>query len=245
MQGHRIDIVNSFKYLDFSWTSKLSLMPTVQRGLENAQRSLNKLRWLRSGRTMSKEVLRQWFFAYTFPHFAWLFPVFPFLPETQKEALIRKFRVPIRLIHRATFVDANHLFAYTNEDPLDSYVKRYISKRLNSLCSSDLGSSLFLEDIFHWDNFQKRESDGGGHFFSMKRVKRMKAKHRSLLLTCLDFVGWKERFYPSCIRSFVQLEALSHVTSPFFVTLPHHPCTRAVGFSLVLKQAPPIKGKRC
>ena len=58
MQGHRIDIVNSFKYLGFSWTSKLSLMPTVQRGLENAQRSLNKLRWLRSGRTMSKEVLR-------------------------------------------------------------------------------------------------------------------------------------------------------------------------------------------
>ena len=188
MQGHKIDIVNSFKYLGFSWTSKLSLMPTVQKGLENIQRSLNKLRWLRSGKTMSKEVLRKCFLAYTFPHFAWVFPVFPFLPETQKDALRRKFRVAIRLIHRAAFVDATHLFAYTQENSLDSYVKRYISKRLNSVYESDLGSSLFLEDIFHWDNFRKREKDGGGHFFSMKRVKRMKDKHRSLLLSWLDFV---------------------------------------------------------
>ena len=189
MLGHKTEIVNSFKHLGFSWTSKLSLMPTVQRGLENIQRSLNKLRWLRSGRTMSKKVLRQFFFAYAFPHFYWLFPFFPFLPETQEEAIRRIFRVAIRLIHRATFVDAAQLCAYTQKDPLDSYVMRYISKRLNSLYTSDVGSSLFLEDILHCDGFWKKEKDGVRYFFSMKRVKKMKAKHNFLLLSWLEIAG--------------------------------------------------------
>ena len=96
MLGQKLEVVNSFKYLGFTWTSKLSLKPTVNRCLENIQKSLGKLKWLRSGKTVSKSVLRKCFFAYTFPHFAWIFPFFPFLPKTQQEALRRKFRVAIR-----------------------------------------------------------------------------------------------------------------------------------------------------
>jgi hypothetical protein len=117
-----------------------------------------------------------------FPHIAWIFPFFLFLPQTQQEALMKKFRVAIWLIHRAPYASAANLFTFTGEEPLDNYVKRYISTRLKKLYSSDLGSSLFLEDIFYWDTFRKQTKDGVGHLFSLKRVKRLKTTHRSLLL---------------------------------------------------------------
>ncbi|CAF3715788.1 unnamed protein product [Rotaria socialis] len=38
------------------------------------------------------------------------------------------------------------------------------------MCCSDLGSSLFLEDVFLWDNFHKQAKDGVGHLFMLKRI---------------------------------------------------------------------------
>jgi len=66
MDGHRINMVKEFKYLGFTWTNELSLKPTVDRCLENIQKSLGKLKWLRSGRIVSKVVLRQVFFCLQF-----------------------------------------------------------------------------------------------------------------------------------------------------------------------------------
>jgi len=76
MNKEKIELVKEFKYLGFTWTDKLSLKPTVYKCIGNIQRSLGKLKWLKSGRSMSCKTLRQCFFAYTFPHFAWLFPFF-------------------------------------------------------------------------------------------------------------------------------------------------------------------------
>jgi hypothetical protein len=188
MNGQRIDMVKEFKYLGFTWTNKLSLKPTVDRCLENIQRSLGKLKWLRGGRTVSKVVLRQVFFAYTFPHFAWLFPFYPFLPKTQQELLNQKFRVGLRLVHRRPYVSAQHLFSLTQEDPLDQYVKKYIQKRLIKMYVSDLGASLFHQDVFYWDEFVKRKQDNMGHFFRLRRVKKLRERHESLLIKWLDFV---------------------------------------------------------
>ena len=128
MLGQKLAIVDTFKYLGFTWTSKLSLRPTVNKSLENIQRSLGKLKWLRSGKILSKDTLRRCFFAYIFPHFAWIFPFFPFLPTTHQEALRRKYRVAIRLVHRAPFVRAEDPLNFTREELLDNYVKRYITK---------------------------------------------------------------------------------------------------------------------
>ena len=168
-------------------SSKLSLKPTVDRCLQNVQSSLSKLKWLRSGKILAEDVLRTCFFAYTFPHFAWIFPFYPLLPQTQQEALNRKFKVAIRLVHRATYVRAKDLFQFTGEDPLNKYVQRYISKRLKTIPRSDLGQSLFYEDIFFWDQYRKGNDDGLGHFFRMKRVKNLQAKHRTLLLDWVAF----------------------------------------------------------
>ena len=189
MLGQKIETVNSFKYLGFTWTSKMSLKPTVNRCIENIQSSLRKLKWLLSSKILSAKVLRKCFFAYTFPHFAWIFPFFPFLPQTHQEALRRKFRVAIRLVHRAPFVSATSLFSFTHEDPLDNYVKRYILIRLKNSVSSDLGSSQFVEDILFWDTYNKYPKDGVEHYFSLKRVKRLKANHHVLLLDWLEFVN--------------------------------------------------------
>ena len=122
---------------------KLSLKPTVDKCIGNIQRSLGKLKWLKSGREVSSEVLRQCFFAYTFPHFAWLFLFYPLLLETQKQSLQQKFRVGLRLVYRCPFVSVLNLFNTISEHSLEFYVKKYIQRRLKSMQTTDLGSSLF------------------------------------------------------------------------------------------------------
>lgn len=57
MNGEKIEIVKEFKYLGFKGTDKLSLRPPVERCIGNIQRSLGKLKWLKSGRSMSTKIL--------------------------------------------------------------------------------------------------------------------------------------------------------------------------------------------
>ena len=70
MNKDKIELVKEFKYLGFTWTDRLSLKSTVEKCIENIQRFLGKLRWLKTGRSMSSKLFRQCFFAYTSPHFA-------------------------------------------------------------------------------------------------------------------------------------------------------------------------------
>ena len=188
MNNKQIEVVDEFKYLGFTWTDKLSLRPTIEKCIGNIQRSLVKLKWLKSGRNMSTTALRQCFFAYTFPHFAWIFPFFPLIPETHQQSLKQKFRVGIRMIYRCTFIPAHKLYKATEENPLEFYVKKYIQKRLKSIHDTDLGSSLFYNDIFFWDEFYKRRNDNLGHFFQNERVQLLKERHESYLLRWLRFV---------------------------------------------------------
>ena len=159
--------------------------------LEKIHKSLNKLKWLRSGSALSTEVLRKCFFSYIFPNIAWFFPLFLFLPQTQQEQLRRKYRAALRLVHRAPIVKAKDLFALTGEIPLDMYVKKYLERRLKNIYSTGLGTSLCLENLFFWDTF-KGEVIGVGHYFCMKRARRLKANHQSQLLIWLDFVSKKK-----------------------------------------------------
>ena len=189
MEGQRLEVVKEFKYLGFTWTDKMSLKPTIEKTLENIQRTFCKLKWMKGGKTLSTEVLRRCFFAYSFPYFAWIFPLYPSLPKTQKELLLRKFRNGLRLVHRCPFARATDLFQITKEVSLEEYVKRYIMKRLERIEKTDLGRSLFYNDIFYWDLFHKRKNDHLGHFFRMKRVKHMHERHQSLLLQWLEFLS--------------------------------------------------------
>ncbi|CAM4803758.1 unnamed protein product [Rotaria magnacalcarata] len=188
IEGHKMLVVKEFKYLGFTWTNKMSLKPTIDSTLEKIQNTYSKLRWMKGGKTLSKEVLRKCFFAYSFPYFAWLLPLYPFLPQTQKELLIRKFRNGLRLVHRCPFARATELHQITNEIPLEEYGKKYIKKRLAKLDKSDLIHSYFYNDLFYWNSFQKRKNDNMGHFFRMKRVRNLQERHRSLLLGWLEFL---------------------------------------------------------
>ncbi len=64
MESQRLELVKEFKYLGFLWTNKMSLKPTIDRTRENIQKTFCKLRWMKSGRALSKNVLRRCFFAY-------------------------------------------------------------------------------------------------------------------------------------------------------------------------------------
>jgi hypothetical protein len=187
MEGQKLEIVDKFKYLGFTWTSKLSLKPTIDQCLEKADKALVKLKWMKKGRKIALPVLRQCLFAYVFPHLAWIFPFYPFLPKTQREALNRKFRVAIRIVHRCPFVSADDLFSVTREKPLETYAQRYIKKRSEKMYKSDLGGSLFLEDIFYWDEFKKTKNDWLGHFFRLKRVTKLINRHETLLIQWINF----------------------------------------------------------
>ena len=187
MNDHELEIVKEFKYLGFTWTDKLSMKPTVERCIGNIHRTLGKLKWLKAGRTIESKVLRQCFFAYSFPHFAWVFSFFPLLPGTQQKALEQKFRVGLLLVHRCPFVSANKLYAFTAEQPLEFYVKRYIRRRLRTMHTTDLGTSLFYNDIFVWDDFHKRKNDHLSHLFRMHRVRQLIEGHESYLLRWMHY----------------------------------------------------------
>ncbi len=147
-------------------TSKLSFKPTISRCLENAHRSLCKLKWLRSGRTVSKQILRRFFFSYVFPHLASIFSFF-FLSQTQQEALRGKFRVAIQLVHRAPYVGAANLFTFTGEEPLNNYVTLLAThsssfSSFSSFCNENPLSTLFFESyplfpLFFWSWTEKRK----------------------------------------------------------------------------------------
>ena len=167
----------------------MSLKPTIDKILENIQKTFTKLRWMKDGKRLSKDVLRRCFFAYSFPFFAWIFPLYPVLPKTQKDLLLRKFRNGLRLVHRCSIARATDLFQITREAPLEEYVKKYIKKRLEKIEKSDLGRSFFYYDIFYWDTFHKNKNDHLGHFFQMKQVKLMRERHQCVLLQWLEFLS--------------------------------------------------------
>ena len=110
--------------------------------------------------------MRRCSFAYCFPFFAWIFPLYQVLPKTQKELLLRKFRNGLRLVHRCPFARATDLFQITKEEPLEEYVKKYIKKRLERIEKTDLGRSPLYNDIFYCDAVHKNKNDQLGHFFA-------------------------------------------------------------------------------
>lgn len=196
MNNNKLEVVKSFKYLGFTWTDKLSLKPTVDKCLENVQKSYSKLKWLQKNREISSKTLRSCFFAYSFPHFAWLFPFFPLLPKTQQELIKRKYRTGIRLIYRCPHVNGVNLLTYTKEQTLEYYVCKYLGKRLANALTTDLGQSPFYEDLFTWDNIsqfidstkRKKGNLGVGHYYRLKRVKNMIDEHESDIISWIEFI---------------------------------------------------------
>jgi len=97
--------------------------------------------------------------------------------------------VGIRIVYRCPYVSATDLFIITQEKQLETYVQRYLKKRLRKIYQTDLGNSLFLEDLYYWDNFKKEKNDVLGHLFRLKRVKKLIERHESLILKWIAFMN--------------------------------------------------------
>jgi hypothetical protein len=201
MDGNELQCVKSFEYLGFEWTDKLSLSPTANNCMENIKNSYIKLRWLKRNKKISTEVLKKCFYAYSFPFFAWLFPFFPLLQKSHQKILRRKFRVGLRIIHRSPFIAAHEIPLTLKERQLDSYVTSDLHKRLKRVYCTDLGESLFYNDLFHWTCFKNKEEKSCdkqkdkaqqklniGHFFRLARVKKMTERHESYRICWLQFI---------------------------------------------------------
>ena len=116
MNNIKLEIMRSFKYLGSTWSDKISLQPTVDKCLENIQKSYCKLKWLQRNKNISTEVLGTCFFAYSFPFFNWIFLFFPLLRKTQQELLCRKYRIGIRLVYRCPFIEAKEILIFTKKE---------------------------------------------------------------------------------------------------------------------------------
>ena len=147
------------------------------------------MKWLKKNNIVSLEVLRKCLFTFTLPHLAWIFPLYPFLPQGQREALNRKFRVGIRIAHRCPYIAARDLHTVTKEESLEFYVKRYIRKQITNANKTDPSRSPFFEDIFKWDGMKKKKNDGVGHFFRTRRVKKQLERHEVLLIKWIEFTA--------------------------------------------------------
>mgnify|MGYP001151580594 FL=1 len=196
MNNYRLETVRSFKYLGFTWTDKLSLKPTVAKCLDNVQKSYVKLKWLQRSKVISTKVLRTCFFAYSFPFFTWLFPIFPLLPISLQELIKRKYRVGLRMIHRCSFANSEDLLNNTKEKSLEQYIGKYLGKRLANIQKTDLGNSSFYDDLFTWEKLTQnvdrririKNRVAIGHFYRNIRVKNMIKNHESDLLKWIHFI---------------------------------------------------------
>src|SRR4051794_4485159 len=118
--------------------------------------------------------------------------VFPYASKNPSRNILKiKYRVGIRIIHRCISTSATDLFALVKERRLEEYVAAYLKKRLFNMHKSDLGESLFVNDLFYWDKFtnkcarQEMKIKKGkklkrlqvGHLFRLKRVRKMIEKH--------------------------------------------------------------------
>ncbi|CAF2033938.1 unnamed protein product [Rotaria magnacalcarata] len=56
MEGKKLEVVKEFKYLGLTWINKMSLKPTIDKTLENIQRTFSKLRWMKGGKILSTEI---------------------------------------------------------------------------------------------------------------------------------------------------------------------------------------------
>jgi hypothetical protein len=70
---------------------------------------------------------------------------------------------------------------------------KFIQTILKSMHTTDLGVSLFYNDIFVWDHYHKRKNYHLDHLFQARRVKQIIDRHESYLLKCLLFVETEER----------------------------------------------------
>ncbi len=99
-------------------------------------------------------------------------------------------------------------FAVVNERSLEEYVATYLKKRLLKMHKSDLGESLFINDMFYWDTFKRDEDRQGqgkvikklyvSHFFQLKRVRKMIERHESYLIRWINFIDDHFHKYSSC-----------------------------------------------
>jgi len=122
------------------------------------------------------------------------------LSTTQQEFFRRKDRIGLRSIHRYSFVKSSDIFNFTKEKELEQYICKYLQKKLAFAHRTDLGQSVFYEDIFHMEKFRNQPTDaqdkqktlGVGHLFRLKRLRKMKERHQSYLLTWLSFINQHE-----------------------------------------------------
>jgi hypothetical protein len=122
--------------------------------------------------------------------------IFLLIPAPQQKRICSKYRVGLRLIHRCPFVDAVDIYDFTKEKSLELYICKYLQKRLANAYRTDVSCSPFCEDIFHWDyvmnwktnNKRKQRRLRIDQCHRLSRVKKMKERYQSFLLTWLSFI---------------------------------------------------------
>jgi hypothetical protein len=103
---------------------------------------------------------------------------------------LRKSRNGLRLVHRCSFVHTTDLFRITNEEPVETHVKRHIMKRSEKNREIRFNSLPLLQRDLLRDLFHERKNDYIGHSFPMKRLRLLRTRYQSSPLAWFSIHMW-------------------------------------------------------
>jgi hypothetical protein len=129
---HKIEWVSSFKYLGYWLTTKLGWGNMIGKTRIKTRQRTAVINSFRLNGASSRQLRRVLFEAFAFPHFTWLFGIYPLFTDTQRSDLNHLYFTLLKRILKCTYWDDRIFTTLYQERTLDdrcySYWERYLGK---------------------------------------------------------------------------------------------------------------------
>ena len=129
---HKIEWVSPFKYLGYWLTTKLGWGNMIGKTRIKTRQRTAVINSFRLNGASSRQLRRVLFEAFAFPHFTWLFGIYPLFTDTQRSDLTHLYFTLLKRILKCTYWDDRIFTTLYQERTLDdrcySYWERYLGK---------------------------------------------------------------------------------------------------------------------
>jgi hypothetical protein len=133
-----IEYVKKYKYLGINISVKLGWKNYLNERLRKISRTYNAMKII--FKTISKKDIkmrRKTFAAFALPHYLWLFCIWFFLSERQKEKLSHAYCTGIRIVHDLPVWDDFTTLVLSKEKSIYDYLFSYWQRLMHYLLSSE------------------------------------------------------------------------------------------------------------
>ncbi|CAF1186080.1 unnamed protein product [Adineta ricciae] len=178
---HPIIWVKQFKYLGYVVTPKIGFGPLIEKCTLKIRQRVALINSFRLFGRSSSKLRRTLFFAYVYPLFVSLFPVYPLFTPNQQQDLNHFYFVCLRRIYHCLHFSNEFVSYALNEKSLEDRCRTYWEKYFIALSSTTDGRL-----IFEQANLNFFRESWLGRYYPVKGVHRTKrfSSHTSLLEKC-------------------------------------------------------------